>query len=118
MVLQSQSTKYEVYTSRVGENDLITDEAVSQQPFLGSLFKSQNAQTWEASQWEDLKFKLNRCEFDLEGTVNVYSPILTQGNGQVPKLMPDSINLVSKELRVGLGTTLSELSNHTFTTGT
>ena len=118
VVLQSQSTKYEVYTSRVGENDLITDEAVSQQPFLGSLFKSQNAQTWEASQWEDLKFKLNRCEFDLEGTVNVYSPILTQGNGQVPKLMPDSINLVSKELRVGLGTTLSELSNHTFTTGT
>ena len=108
VVLQSQSTKYRVFTSRVGENDLITDEAVSQQPFLGSLFKSQNAQTWEPSQWEDLKFRLNRCEFETEGTVNVYNPILTQGNGQVPKLMPDSINLVSKELRVGLTTFLSK----------
>ena len=108
VVLQSQSTKYRVYTSRVGENDLITDEAVSQQPFLGSLFKSQNAQTWEPSQWEDLKFRLNRCEFETEGTVNLYNPILTQGNGQVPKLMPDSINLSSKELRVGLTTFLSK----------
>ncbi len=30
------------------------------------------------------------------------------GNGQVPKLMPDSVNLVSKELRVGLTTFLSK----------
>ena len=106
VVLQSQSTKYRVFTSRVGENDLLTDESVSQQPFLGSLFKSQNAQTWEPSQWEDLKFRLNRADFESEGTVNLYNPILTRGNGQLPKLMPDSINLFSKEIRVGLTTFL------------
>ena len=104
VVLQSQSTKYRVFTSRVGENDLLTDESVSQQPFLGSLFKSQNAQTWEPSQWEDLKFRLNRADFETTGTASIYNPPLTEGNKQIPKLMPDSINLVSKQIRVGLTT--------------
>ena len=107
VVLRSASNKYEVFVARVGENDLITDEFVSQQPFMGSLFKSQNGSTWDASQWEDLKFVLNRAQFKTEGTLEVYSPILGKGNAQIPKLMPDSINLQSKEIRVGLGTTLA-----------
>ena len=73
---------------------------------MGSLFKSQNASTWEASQWEDLKFTLYRADFIESGTVELYSPELTKGNGQVPILMPDSLNLESKEVRVGLGTTV------------
>ena len=58
--LASNSTKYSVYISRVGENDLLTDTFISNQPIqqVGSLFKSQNASTWEPSQWEDLKFNL------------------------------------------------------------
>ena len=56
--LASNSTKYSVYISRIGENDILTDTFISNQPYLGSLFKSQNASTWEPSQWEDLKFTL------------------------------------------------------------
>ena len=82
MVLKSVSLKYKVFISRIGENDLITDEFVSNQPTLGSLFKSQNASTWEPSQWEDLKFKLNRANFVSEGTVEIYNPILSRGNYQ------------------------------------
>jgi hypothetical protein len=106
ITLASWSTKYKVFISRVGESDLVTDEFISQQPYLGSLFKSQNASTWDASQWEDLKFTLYRADFDLSGTVELYNPILTQGNGQIPTLMPNSINLNSRKIRVGLGTTL------------
>ena len=51
--LASNSTKYSVYISRIGENDLLSDTFISNQPYLGSLFKSQNASTWEPSQWED-----------------------------------------------------------------
>jgi carbon monoxide dehydrogenase subunit G len=51
VVLLSNSTKYRVYISRVGEEDLITQEFVTTQPYLGSLFKSQNGSTWDASQW-------------------------------------------------------------------
>ena len=107
VLLRSQSNKYKVFISRVGENDLISDEFVTQQPFMGSLFKSQNGSTWDPSQWEDLKFKLNRAKFESEGTLQVYSPILSEGNKQIPTLMPDSINLQSKKIRVGLGTTLA-----------
>ena len=106
--LASWSTKYQVFISRIGESDLLTDEFISQQPYLGSLFKSQNASTWDASQWEDLKFKINRAEFVNEGTLELYSPVLSEGNGQVAKLMPNSINIQSREVRVGLGSTLQD----------
>ena len=106
ITLASWSTKYRVFISRIGETDLLTDEYISQQPYLGSLFKSQNASTWDASQWEDLKFTLYRAEFEREGTVELYNPILSEGNKQIPTLQPNSINLTSRKVRVGLGTTL------------
>ena len=102
MVLKSVSLKYKVFVSRIGENDLITDEFVSNQPTLGSLFKSQNASTWEPSQWEDLKFKLNRAAFAQQGTLELYNPILSRGNYQIPKLMPDALRTHSKKVKVGL----------------
>jgi len=75
---------------------------------LGSLFKSQNASTWEPSQWEDLKFVINKAVFETSGTFEVYSPILSEGNNQVAKLQPNSININSKKIRVGIGTSLSD----------
>ena len=106
--LASNSTKYSVYISRIGENDLLTDTFISNQPYLGSLFKSQNASTWEPSQWEDLKFTLYRADFIQNGTVEFYNPELSQGNGQIAKLLPDPINLTSRQIRVGLGTTVAD----------
>jgi hypothetical protein len=108
LVLDSLSTKYSVYISRVLENDLVTDEFVAQQPYLGSLFKSQNGSTWEPSQWEDLKFTLYRADFVESGSVELYNPQLKEGNGQVPTLLPDSLTLNSRKIRVGLGTTLAD----------
>ena len=100
--LLSASAKYRVFISRIGENDLLTDEFVSNQPTLGSLFKSQNASTWEPSQWEDLKFTLNRAEFSPSGSVEIYNPILGEGNAQIPKLLPNSLNLTTNKIRVGI----------------
>ena len=106
--LASNSTKYSVYISRTGETDILTQTFISNQPYLGSLFKSQNASTWEASQWEDLKFTIYRADFVGTGSVEFYSPELTEGNGQVATLLPDSLILSSRKIRVGLGTTLSD----------
>ncbi len=108
IALASNSTKYSVYISRIGENDLLTDAFISNQPYLGSLFKSQNASTWEPSQWEDLKFTLYRADFIESGTINVYSPELTEGNRQIPVLQPDSLTVSSRKIRVGLGTTVQD----------
>jgi len=106
--LASWSTKYRTFVSRVGESDILTQEFISQQPYLGSLFKSQNASTWDASQWEDLKFTLYRAQFVQSGSLQIYNPILSEGNGQVATLQPNSIILSSKQIRVGLGSTLTE----------
>jgi hypothetical protein len=106
--LASNSTKYSVYISRIGENDLLTQTYISNQPYLGSLFKSQNASTWEASQWEDMKFVLYRADFLSNGNVEYYSPELSSGNGQIPTLLPNSLNTNSRRIRVGLGSTLQD----------
>ena len=108
VALASNSTKYSVYISRIGETDILTDTYISNQPYLGSLFKSQNASTWEPSQWEDLKFTMYRADFETSGTVEFYSPELTEGNNQIPTLAPDSLILGSRKLRVGLGTTVGD----------
>jgi hypothetical protein len=106
--LASISTKYSVYISRIGENDLLTQSFISNQPYLGSLFKSQNASTWEASQWEDLKFTLYRADFIESGTAEFYSPELTKGNKQIATLLPNSIDLNSNKIRVSLASTLND----------
>jgi hypothetical protein len=104
----SNSTKYRAFISRVGANDLLNNTFVGQQPYLGSLFKSQNASTWEASQWEDLKFVLHRADFVNSGTVEFYNSELSLGNDQIATLMPNSLSLVSNKVRVGLGSTLQD----------
>ena len=89
---------------------------------LDHLFKSQNASTWEPSQWEDLKFTLYRADFIESGSVEFYSPELTKGNQMIPRLLPDSLVLNSKKIRCGLGTTTGdtgyEIGNTFFQLGT
>ena len=111
--LASVSTKYRVFISRVGETDLLTQSFISNQPYLGSLFKSQNASTWEASQWEDLKFTLYRADFAASGTVEVYSPKLSAGNNQIAKLLPNSLNFNSKKVKISLASTITNLNDFT-----
>ena len=104
----SNSPNYSVFISRVGENDLITQAFVSNQPTLGSLFKSQNASTWEPSQWEDLKFSLYRADFLENGTVEFYNPNLNRGNNQIAKLLPNSLEMKSKQIRISLASTIGD----------
>ena len=44
-------------------------EKISEQPYIGVLFKSQNASTWTPSQFEDLMFKIYRADFTLPTTL-------------------------------------------------
>jgi len=108
MVLLSDSSQYEVFISRVGEVDLISNTFVSQQPYPGSLFKSQNGSTWEPSQWEDLKFNLYRANFATEGSIEFYNPALSVGNKQIASLLADPLQLTGRKIKVGIGSTLND----------
>ena len=63
IVLQTDSDKYLAWISRMGEKDVGGTRMVSEQPYLGVLFKSQNNSTWTAYDFEDLKFTLYRASF-------------------------------------------------------
>ena len=63
VLLAGKTLDYLTFINRIGEIDLITQALNSSQPTLGSLFKSQNNKTWTPSQYEDLKFKLNKAVF-------------------------------------------------------
>jgi len=68
IVLWSPSMEYKVYISEVEDFVLgSTEKRVSKQPYLGSLFKSQNSKTWEPSGREDLAFRLYRANFEFSG---------------------------------------------------
>ena len=49
-----------------------SDRTISQQPYVGVLFKSQNGSTWTAEQNEDAKFKIKRAEFSNVTTGNFH----------------------------------------------
>jgi len=90
IVLASNSTGYNVWISRLGDIEIGGTRAISTQPTLGSLFKSQNASTWSASQYEDLKFTLYRAEFDISNTgsyVMVNQELKAEEDGVVPVLL-------------------------------
>ncbi len=69
-MVRSESLNYETYIAELGKNILGTNRRISTQPYIGSLFKSQNASTWTAFQLEDLMFRINRCVFSAQGAVH------------------------------------------------
>ena len=62
-VLLSNSNKYEVYIAEIGKLDLVNQRQISEQPYGGSLFLSQNGSTWTADQNSDMMFRLFRYVF-------------------------------------------------------
>lgn len=62
---------YEIWVSELGENQLNTTTRISEQPNIGVLFTSANNRTWSAFQAEDIKFLLNRANFEVGTTGNV-----------------------------------------------
>jgi len=63
-VLLSNSNKYETYSAEIGKLDTVSGRQISEQPYQGSLFLSQNGSTWTAEQNSDLMFRLFRYTFD------------------------------------------------------
>jgi len=69
--IKSDSEKYYLWTSYMGNEDVSGSGVIQSQPLLGSLFKSQSASAWTTDQYEDLTFKLYRAEFDVSNAASV-----------------------------------------------
>lgn len=67
-VVRSNSNNYNIWTSKMGEKSIEIGYVIHEQPYVGSLFKSENNVTWIPEQFEDIKFTLYRAEFDVNAT--------------------------------------------------
>ena len=70
-VILSNSNSYNVWTSKFGDKSIETGKTIFEQPYIGSLFKSENNITWTAEQSEDIKFTLYKAKFDVATTRDV-----------------------------------------------
>lgn len=96
IVLISDSNGYNVWISQMGDKIIGTDRYISEQPYAGVMFKSQNGSTWTAEQTQDMKFIIHRAKFNtaVNGAVKF-------NNFVVPKY-----NLTTQSLQTLNGSTL------------
>ena len=114
IVLLSDSNEYQVWISRMGDIDVSGTRTISEQPYSGVLFKSQNASTWTADQYEDLKFTVYRANFtQSSGTVILNNAELGRGNRGIHNLIENPIQTLkpTQQLLMPSG------SNYNFTVG-
>ena len=71
-VVLANTDEYTIYTATIGEKTLDGSRLISKQPYLGSMFASQNSSTWDAMQGEDIKFDLKCAQFTMDTTGIVY----------------------------------------------
>ena len=114
VVLAPTSNLYELWVARMGEKTINTTTLpdaesvlVTKQYVGGSLFKSQNGTIWTASQFEDMKFKLYKCNFSTtSGTAFFYNP-KQDIDSPSSELRSDPIKTLPRKLKVVIsGTTV------------
>ena len=125
VILSPFSNNYFVWTARMGETTIETRELpdsesviYSRQYIGGSLFRSQNGTTWTADQLDDLKFRVNKCNFTTtEGTAYFYNPSLQKAtnfrdfNSPSTYSTPNNpIIVYPRKLTVGIQTTTDSTS--------
>jgi hypothetical protein len=79
-IVIAQSYEYELYTSTLGKPDLITGIGIKEQPYIGSMFKSQNLRTWTAEQMSDIAFNIYKYEFSTDANSIAYFDIVPLKN--------------------------------------
>ena len=108
-VLLSDSNEYEIWISRMGDVDVSGTRTISEQPYAGVLFKSQNASTWTADQYEDLKFTVYRASFtQTQGTVALNNAPQGRGNNGIHNLIDNPVQTIKPKLVLSVGLAASQ----------
>jgi hypothetical protein len=94
-VLLANSNKYEIYIAQIGQKEIASDRVISEQPYGGSLFLSQNGSTWEPEQNSDLMFRLFRNVYSQSTSVLQF--LVDKPTTNVPY---DLIHLINSDLAI------------------
>ena len=104
-VIMANTQDYMIWLSHMGDVEVGGTRTISDQPYAGVMFKSQNASTWTAAQMEDLKFSINRASFSLNSGVctlqNIGIPSVSLGQSPVISI-PGSKKIKVRHLNHGM----------------
>jgi len=95
-VLLSNSNKYEVYAAEIGALDTVSGRQISEQPYQGSLFLSQNGSTWEPDQNSDMTFRMFRNQFSTASATAAFKINAPSSNTAI-----DLVNLNVGDMVIG-----------------
>ena len=93
-VVLANSKNYELFVGEIGKTDLVSSRQISDQPYGGSLFLSQNGSTWTADQSSDMAFRLYYKDFT-RGTGTAYFNIEAPSTNTVFDLVQMMTNEVA-----------------------
>lgn len=113
LCLGTDSKRYQTFISELDQTDLVTGKRISAQPYMGTLYKSQNATTWTPEQLQDLKFNLYRAVFDKSVTATLDFRARQKGDMNSTVLGVEPLELFN-----GSTTMRVHHNNHGMTAGT
>ena len=95
ITVSSDSPDYELYIAELGADVLGASppRRISEQPYSGVLFRSQNSSTWSPYQNQDLMFVLNKAVFTSSGTASFNLEETPLANTDIDKVMLVSTDL-------------------------
>ena len=93
VVLTTNSDEYETYIAVMGDKQIGTEIAVTEQPNMGSLFRTENAGKWEEDTSADLMIQISKCKFKLSGTKSITLKENKQSGGYTGEVKLDVGNL-------------------------
>jgi len=96
-VLIANSNKYEVYMAEIGQLDIVNNLQISEQPYGGTLFASQNGSTWTADQNSDLMFRIYKKVFS---TTPATAQFLVDTSSVSSNVNYDLSHLITSEISV------------------
>jgi len=76
--INARTPEYKIWIARMSETDIDGTRTISEQPHIGTLFKSNNNTGWAISPLEDLKFTMKAAEF------TAHTGVCTLTNSDVP----------------------------------
>ena len=94
-VLLANSNQYEVYCAEKGKTNLLDNKQISDQPYGGSLFLSQNGSTWSPEQNLDMMFRVSRNEYSTTPAQVVFHANMSNTSSNV---VYDLVHLMTGEM--------------------
>lgn len=97
--LITESSDYEVWTATIGgeyTDDTGNTRRISEQPYIGSFFTSQNASNWNPILNRDLMFQVNRASFESSNTAYFN---LSVNDTKKPNVVMDLMKIAATEQR-------------------